>query len=202
MKKIIALVLSAIMLVSVFAVPSSATTKADLLALLKTSPVYKYIKSGVENSYNSVQVTDAQAEQLLPLVEQFMKIVDKDLGPTANDWRGNGQHYYSLDQIDAVYDIIYKACDIMGWTMKRVDKGQKSTHKGDYVFYIYDTQGKMIFEYDGDLITDKPVNTAGDVISAATVTDNSGIYLVTGSVFAAAAAALYIALKKKNGECA
>ena len=180
MKKIVALILTAILLVSVFAIPSSATTKADLLARVKTSPVYKYIKPGIENAYNTVTITDAQAAQLAPLVEEFLKIVPADIGQTAANFRGDGKTYYSLEQIDQVTNLIKQACAILGWKFVPHLKTTDSTHQGDYVFYIYDQNNVKIFEYDGDLIQDKPVNTSGDVI----VPVNT--YLICGSVLVAA----------------
>ena len=198
MKKVMAILLSAIMLVSVFAIPSSATTKADLLAKVKTSVVYKYVKAQVENAYNTVTITDEQAERLMPLVEEFLKIVNTDKGPTVSSKYNYAE--YSLEQTLAVYNLIYQACDIMNWTLTMTKKDEsKQFHQGDYIFYLWDAQNRLIFEYDGDYIT----NTSGDVLPAAgQISIGNGTYLACGSLFAAASAALYVAFKKKERECA
>ena len=194
MKKVMALMLSVLMLMSVFAIPSSATTKADLLAMAKQSPVYKYLKAGIENAFNTVSISDEQAEQLKPLIEEFLKIVPSDKGPTVSSKQNPLE--YSVEQVKAVYKLIYKACDIMGWTLKIVKKENSKFHEGDYIFYLYDNQNRLIFEYDGDYVTD----TSGDVVAPSAVSTNA--YLVGGGIFAAAAAALFVAFRKKDEECA
>ena len=200
MKKVMAILLSALLLVSVFAIPSSATTKADLYAKLKTSVVFKYIniKSQADNAYNLVTITDAQAEQLMPLVDEFLKIVATDKGPTVSSAEKFNE--YSPEQTKAVYDLIYRACDIMGWSLTMTKKdSSKQFHPGDYIFYLRDSEGRLIFEYDGDYLTD----TSGDVLPAAgQISISNGTYLACGSLFAAASVALYVAFKKKENECA
>ena len=80
MKKILAMLMAVVCVFSMFAVSASALTKSDLLAEAAKSPVYKYVKVSVENAARTVEITEEQADQIMPIVKELVAILNVDKG--------------------------------------------------------------------------------------------------------------------------
>ena len=183
MKKIIAILLSAVIMVGFLAVPSFATTKADILNEAAKSPVYKYVKVSIENAAKTVTITDAQADQILPLVKQLVALLNKD--------NGNGVYHetrgrqYDDATVDKALAIVKQICDILGWRFT-VLLNKKTVHPGDSTFRVYDENNKLIFTYDGDAVAD----TSGASYN------NAWIAFTAGCAVLVAGAAIVISRKR------
>lgn len=149
MKKILVLISVLLLAVSVLALPVSAATKSDLLEEAAKSPVYKYVKVAVENAARTVEITEEQADQILPIVQRAVAAIPEDNGPT---FRNPGEHHYTEEQLAIVMECIDEICEILGFTYEFVDDDYAPMHDGDYIFTVYDQDGKIIFEYDGDAV--------------------------------------------------
>lgn len=152
MKRIIALVLSAIVMISVFVVPSFATTKADLLTEAAKSPVYKYVKADIENAAKSVEITDEQADAILPHVQAIVAALNTDNGQGVYDAKKGQQ--YSNETVKTVMEHIKAICDILGWTYTMTPVESKPAHEGDDIFKVFDQNGKLVFSLDGEVVSD------------------------------------------------
>lgn len=182
MKRFIAFMTAVVLLVATLAIGVSATTKADLLAEAAKSPVYKYVKVALENAARTVEITDEQAEQLLPIVKKAVAAIDEDKGPTAR----NEDYIYTQAQIDAMMECVDEACAVLGYTYKLVPSTDPK-HTGDNVFMFYNEDGKLVFQYDGDVVADT---------DAASEMDTMGL-LIGGVVLLAAGAAMIVVSKKR-----
>ncbi len=156
MKKILALVMAAILLVSM-AVSVSAATKADLLAAAAKSPVYKYVKVSLENAARTVEITDEEATAILPWVEKAVAIIGADKGPTA----ANESFIYSKEQIDGVLGCVDEICKILNYSYT-LTPSTNPKHVGDSIFTVYNEAGKIVFQYDGDIVADTAAATEID----------------------------------------
>ena len=156
MKKTLLFVLVAVLLIAAAVVPAYAATKADLLAEAAKSPVYHYVKVAVENAEKSVEITDAQADQIMPYVKHIVATLDKDNGPSVGDGKTAS---YSQATSAAVFADMDAICAILNYSYKLVPS-QKPQHKDDSVLVVYNAQGKTILEYDGDVVagTDAALN--------------------------------------------
>lgn len=191
MKRVIAMILTAVVLLSTLALPSFAVTKADILAECEKSPVYKYVKAAVENAAKKVEITDEQAALIFPLVQRAVQILDTDNGPT--HYSAEGGVMYPDAVTDEVMDIIDQICKILGFTWKWINaatiKGEQY-HKNDNVFVIYDQNGNIIFQYDGDYIT--------DTSAATTVPTAAWVAISSAAALTVAAAAAFIVARKRS----
>lgn len=186
MKRIIALITALIIAVSALSVGVCAADKSDLLAEAAKSPVYKYVKVALENAARTVEITDEQAEKLLPIIKRFNTIVTEDLGPTAAR-NNNGEDIYTMDQIRAVMECVSEACEILNYTYKTKPSSDPK-HIGDSVFMIYDQNNKLVFQYDGDVVADTSAASDADTIALA----------VGAIVMLALGAAAVVAAKKRD----
>ncbi len=190
MKRILVVALTLVVLLSTTVLPAYATTKADLLAECGKSPVYKYIKAAVENAAKTVEITDAQAAELLPLVQRAVAVLSEDKGDTHYDAE-KGQLYTDAQEQE-IMSLIDQGCKILGFTYKispaKAHKGY-SQHINDIVFFVYDQNGKLIFQYDGDLVA----NTS----AANTVSSSAWVAIACGAAMTVAAAAAFISARKK-----
>ena len=183
MKKIIAFITAVTLMVGIFAVSVFATNKSDLLTEAAKSPVYKYVKVAVENAARTVEITDEQAEQILPIVKRGVALIDKDNGPT---YSNAGAPFYTKEQMEGVFECIDEICKILGFTWKMTPKSN-ALHIGDGVLQVFDQNNKLIFEYDGDVVSD--TSAASDI--------NTGL-LLAGAALLFAAGAASIAVSKKR----
>ncbi|MBQ7161685.1 MAG: hypothetical protein IJR90_08255 [Clostridia bacterium] len=183
MKRIITIAICAIMLVGLFAVPSFAVNKADLLKEAAKSPVYKYVKVAVENAAKTVEITDEQAEKILPIISKAVTAVNVDKGATVIRPK-TSERRYSDGQVQVIFNCIKEVCDIMGWTYK-LEAVADQKHPGDIIIHVFDGNTK-IFSYDGDIVADT---------SAAS--DNSVVILTAGGALLLAGFAAVVFSRKR-----
>ena len=161
MKKIIAIVLTVAAMLSLAAVSASAATKADLITEASKSPVYKYVGVAFENALRTVEITDEQADQLIPIIRKACTILgDNEKGHGGFFSAEHGQ-VYSREEYNAVMTCVDEACRILGYTYTTVPS-TNSKHAGDSVFMVYNEQGKNVFHYDGDVVADTSAATTAD----------------------------------------
>lgn len=161
MKRIIAIVLTLTAILSLAAVGVGAASKADLLAEAAKSPLYKYVGVALENAARTVEITDEQAEKLLPVVKKACEVVgDNDKGHGGMYSAEHGM-VYTVEQLNAVMACIDEACDILGYTYK-TEPSTNPKHAGDSVFMVYNADGKLVFHYDGDVVADTDAAATSD----------------------------------------
>ncbi len=195
MKKIITLLISAIIL-STMVVSASAATEEDLLAEFKKISISRYMVTEVENLAANYEITSEQADQLLPLLKKAQETFPEDRGPGYRNPEGHESYFgseiypYTEEQLDTVMGIIADACEILGFTYEFRDSNLPM-HNVDIVFVLRDQEGRVAFEYDGDLI-----KRLGDVEEE----KSSVPYLVGGIslVVIAGMAAVALSLRKKE----
>jgi len=179
MKKILAVIMSVVLMCGMLAATASAATKSDLLEEAAKAPVYKYIKVSVENAVRTVEITDEESEALLPIVKKAVAAMNADNGPTYVSKDGIK---YDAATYATVMDCIDEACSILGFTYKFTPVTSPK-HTGDSVFQVFDENGKLVFEYDGDIVTD----TSGDSRSADPALLISAVVLLVAAVAVLAA---------------
>ena len=156
MKKFIT-ILFAIVLLSATLIPASAATKDELLEEFKKIPISRHLLTEVENLAANYDVTEEQGELLMKLIEKAKEAFPEDKGPGyANpegyeSILGEEKYPYTSEQLDVVMDIIAESCEIMGFTYEFVNS-ERPMHKGDVVIIIKDTDCRIAFQYDGDII--------------------------------------------------
>ena len=155
MKKILSLILVVVMVITISAfamVSSSATTGADVLNRIEEliGDEYPNVCSQLTKIYNQVTITNTQAEQLMPLVDEFEAIYNagKDSGYTAEQGR-------------KVMDIFDRASQIIGFTYEwhNVDRTTNPDLNPEIVTVSVVRDGKEIGLISGD----KEVIHLGDV---------------------------------------
>ncbi len=174
MKRIIVILLSAILMVGALVLPSFAVNKADLIAEAAKSPVYKYVKVSVENAAKSVEITDEQAAQILPIIKKAVEAIGKDNGKSVVMPK-TAEVRYSQDKVDTVFECISEVCAIMGWSYK-VTGVANPQHAGDIIFSVYDSNGRQIFSYDGDVVADTSAASGNSAVIIAA----AGALLIAG----------------------
>ena len=181
MKKIIALLLATVVSFSAFVLPAAAVSKSDLIDAASAAATYKYVKPSLENAARNIEITDAQAEQLLPLVQEAAALFPVDKGPTL--------HEYGQATIDAFLALVDETCAILNfsWTF---DGKTNAIHSGDGILRVYDANGKLVYEYDGDYVTD----TSG------TPSDSTWVVLSIGAMISLVACAAFVIARKKVTE--
>ncbi len=195
MKKIIMFLLSAFILASMV-VPASAASEEQLIEKFKEISISKRLITEVENLAAAYDVTEEQGDRLMVLLERAKEILPEDKGPGYTnpegyeDYFGPEKHPYTEEQLEAVLDMISEACDILGFTYDFIPS-ENPMHESDVVLVIRDEEGRLAFQYDGDLI--KPLGEVEDEKSDAPL-------LVGGvSVFALAGLSV-VAVKSKKKE--
>lgn len=190
MKKLIAIISAIVLLVGTATIGVSAVTKADLFAEAAKSPAYKYVQVAIENAARTVEVTPEQAEQILPIVKRACEIIGNDEHPSAfSDEHGL---LYTKEQINGVMACIDEICEIMRFTYKMVPVANPE-HAGDGMLTVYDANGKVVFQYDGDAVADT---------DAATSMDTALLFAGAGIMLALGAAAIAVSKKRMAAELA
>lgn len=182
MKRFISLMMVLMIVVGTLAVGVAAATKADLLSEAAKSPIYKYVKVAVENAARTAEITDEQAEKLLPIVKKAVAAVSADKGPTAK----NVNAIYTDAEINAVLGCIDEACDVLGYSYKFIPSTNPK-HATDHVFMVYDNNGKLIFQYDGDVVADT---------DAATDMDTTALFIGGALLLVAGVAGIVVSKKR------
>lgn len=182
MKRFISVVAAIMLIVGTLAVSVAAVSKSDLITEASKSPIYKYVKVAIENASRTIEITDEQAEKLMPIVKKAVSAVASDKGPTA----AVDNLVYTQAELDAVLACIDEACAILGYTYTTTPSTSPK-HIGDSVFMVYDNAGKLVFQYDGDVVADT---------DAATEFDTTALF-IGGTVLLMAGAAVLVVSKKR-----
>ena len=168
MKKIITALL-AVILLSAMLIPASAATEEELLEEFKKISISKHLITEVENLAANYDVTEEQGDLLMELIEQAKEAFPEDKGPGyANpdgyeSYFGEEKYPYTEEQLDTAMGIVAEACDILNFTYEFVNS-EKPMHDGDVTIVIRDSEGRIAFRYDGDII--KPLGEVEDEKSA------------------------------------
>lgn len=174
------------------AVAAYAYTQEDLLREFRTIPAAHWVLADIENLSETMQLSEEQCDALWPLLQRVKQLVPEDNGPSVFHGRNhnNTGRAYSAEVVAQVLDCIRQACRITGCTfVKSLVPDQ--THDIDIVFKLYDSRGKLIFEYDGDLVK----RTGGDVSES-----GNGLLFTGVGLFAVAGCGVVFARKKIFGE--
>lgn len=142
-KKVLAAVACVIIVLSVLIIPASAATKTDLWNEVKNSNFSGYLIVQFENAFRTVPVSDAQATQILPLIQDAKQRLSN---------KGHSLHLYPMADRDYVLGQCVKVCNILGFTYDIVPSAHPK-HQGDIVFVAYDANQNVVFEIDGDIVS-------------------------------------------------
>lgn len=154
-KRIIVFLVTVSLLVGVLggSLSASAYTQQDLLEEFATIPASHWVYADIEKLSDTMQLTEEQCNQLWPILQAVKELVPEDNGPTVymGSNHNNAGRAYSVEVVAQVLDYIRAACKITGCTFVK-SLVPEQTHEIDIVFKLYDKDGKLIFEYDGDLV--------------------------------------------------
>ena len=154
-KKALTFVVALSLLISLLGgtISASAYTQQDLLEEFATIPASHYVYADIENLSKTMELTEEQCNQLWPILQEVKALVPTDNGPSVyhGSNHGNTGRAYSAEVVAKVLDNIRAACKITGCTFVK-SLVPNPTHDIDIVFKLYDSTGKLIFEYDGDLV--------------------------------------------------
>ncbi len=197
MKKMMTLLLAVVVLAAML-VPVSAASEEQLIEKFKEISISKRLLTEVENLAAAYDVTEEQGDRLMVLLERAKKALPEDKGPGYANPEGHESYFgpekypYTEEQLEEIMDIITEACDIMGFTYDFIPS-ENPMHENDIVFILKDAEGRLAFQYDGDLI--KPL---GEVEQ-----ENSSAPFVVGGISVLTLAGLSVAavkFKKKEQE--
>lgn len=134
-------------------ISASAYTQEDLLEEFKTIPAAHWVLADIEQLSDNMKLTQEQCDALWPILQEVKALVPEDNGPSVyhGSNHGNTGRAYSAEVVAKVLDHIRAACKITGCTFVKSLVPQQ-THAIDIVFKLYNSDGVLIFEYDGDLV--------------------------------------------------
>ena len=175
-KLIVILAIISLVVCSMFTV--SAATEDDLIAKLKEIPAAnnEQFLNGAIKLIKEEKFTEEEINKLIPLLEEAKTVLPEDKGTAARN--------YSQDQIDKVFELLDKACEITGCSYEA-----NTDRKGDYGITLYGSDGAVKLEY-----TDGKINATGVESS----NNASVIYLVAGVLVLAVAGAVIVMRKREN----
>ena len=197
MKKFVVLLLTLIVL-SAMIVPASAATEEELIEEFKKASISKHLLTEIENLATTYDVTEEQGDALMELIKKVSAAFPEDKGPGYHnpdgyeDYFGEEKRPYTEEQLTVLMDAIADACEIVGFTYEFVPS-ETPKHKADVVFVARDKDGRIAFQYDGDII-----KKLGEIDSKK---ESNVPYLVGGiGVLALAGIALPVSKLKKKEE--
>ena len=144
MKRVIAFLIVVISAFCAMGVSASAATKSDILQEFRKTVVSKYTIIKAENALRGINITPEQGDEIVKRIKEVSAVVNTDKGISA--------HTYSVSEVTLVMRHISEVCGMLGLRYEYV-MADEIFHSGDIVFRCYDAAGKLIFEYDGDLIS-------------------------------------------------
>lgn len=187
MKKFFAFALALVLMMALFVSPASAATKQDLIDAIKNDEIlsnYEYVVNSVVNQMDNFNFTPEQCDYLLVKFDEAKAIM------AAEGDKGQSAHEYSDETIVAITDLVAEVVTELGYTHNYIPS-KKPLHAGDIVFQVYDANGRIVFEYDGDLV--KPTDEIADD------SGNIGAFVAMGGGVVLLAVAVFFAVKgKKN----
>lgn len=187
-KKISSVVLALVLIAAMFVSSASAATKADLIAAIQNDDIlgnYEHVVNSVVNQMDNFDFTSEQCDYLLEKFSEAKAImaVEGDQGQSA--------HEYSDETITAITDLVAEVVTELGYTHTYEYTKNNPLHDGDIVFRVYDNNGFVVFEYDGDVVkhTDEAMVSNNGKISA---------YVAIGGGVALLAVAVFFAIKGRK----
>lgn len=181
-KKVFALVLALVLMMAVFVSPVSAATKQDLVEAIRNDDIlsnYEHIVNSIINQMDNFEFTSDQCDYLLAKFDEAKAImaVEGDKGQSA--------HEYSEETVIAITDLIAEVVTELGYTYAYLPVEGKPLHPGDQIFQVYDENGYVVFEYDGDLVkhTDEVATASNSGNIGAIVAICGGVVLLAVAVF-------------------
>ncbi len=197
MKRIITFLLTLVVL-SAMLVPASASTEEELLEEFKKVSISKHLLTEVENLAASYDITEEQGDALMELIKKVSAAFPEDKGPGYytpegyEDYFGEERKPYTEEQLNILMDAIADACEIVGFTYEFVPS-EDPKHKSDVIFIARDKDGRIAFQYDGDVI-----KKLGEIDGSK---ESNAPYLIGGiGILALAGIAIPVSKLKKKEE--
>ena len=187
MKKLFAILTAVVLVLSMASVMftgSAASTKADLLELIKNDPdvsKFQHLVDTVVNQMDNIDLTPAQCEYLETKFYELKEIVNNYGGFTTDK-----AHEFPKQARDEVVALVEETASELGYTCAIVSKSREF-HENDVLLRIYDASGRIVIEYDGDYVqfTDSVAENSG----------NSVAYIALGACAVLLAAAVLFTVK-------
>lgn len=177
-KLLVVLTIVAVFVCSMFSV--SAATKDDLIAKMGEIPAAKNesFYDGAVKLIKDADLTAEQIDKLLPLLEEAKTVLPENKGAAAKN--------YTKDQINKVFDIIDKGCEITGYSYEviKFDNGK------DFGVKFYDAEKKVVLEYTDGIVKSTGIEDANN---------SAYVYLAAGVIVLALAGVFVVVRKKVNG---
>ncbi|MBR5272941.1 MAG: hypothetical protein IKU25_06085 [Clostridia bacterium] len=189
MKKFFVAVLAVVLMMTMFVGSASAATKADLVNKIKNDSIignYEHIVNIVVNQMDNFNFTSDECDYLLAKFDEAKAIIE-----AAGGDKGSSAHSYDPVTIEQIVDIVADVVTTLGYTYEYLPS-QNPLHTGDDVFRVYDADGIIVFEFDGDYVK----HTGGEVAS-----DNGKIMAgaaLGGGVVVLALAVFFAVRSRKN----
>ena len=194
MKKFLISLFTISLVISGFVFNASAATKSDIIDELNKTIIKNVwvaneegkgaqdvvtIKIMAENIISSTPVSSDQADKIIALIRECSAVVP--------EYKGVSAHMYTNEQRAYVTPRVFEAFETLGFKCEFIIKNN-NVHDMDIVFSVSDPKtGKVVFEYDGDLIrkTDSP-------------SFNYDIFLYVGGALLVISGGLFFFVRKKR----
>lgn len=188
-KKFFAFALALVLMMAMFVSPASAATKQDLVEAIRNDEIlsnYEHVVNSIINQMDNFNFTSEQCDYLLEKFDEAKAImaVEGDKGQSAHD--------YSEETVIAITDLVAEVVTELGYTYAYLPVEGNPLHPGDQVFQVYDANGHIVFEYDGDLVKHT------DEVAVASNNGNIGAIIAIGAGVVLLAVAVFFAVKGKK----
>lgn len=188
-KKFFAFALALVLMMAMFVSPASAATKQDLVEAIRNDEIlsnYEHVVNSIINQMDNFNFTSEQCDYLLEKFNEAKAImaVEGDKGQSA--------HEYSEETVIAITDLVAEVVTELGYTYAYLPVEGNPLHPGDQVFQVYDANGHIVFEYDGDLVKHT------DEVAVASNNGNIGAIIAIGAGVVLLAVAVFFAVKGKK----
>lgn len=182
MKKFFAFALALVLMMAVFVSPASAATKQDLVEAIRNDDIlsnYEHIVNSVVNQMDNFDFTSEECDYLLEKFNEAKAIM------AAEGDKGQSAHEYSEETVVAITDLVAEVVTELGYTYAYLPVEGNPLHPGDQVFQVYDENGYIVFEYDGDLVkhTDEVAVASNNGNIGAIIAICGGVVLLAVAVF-------------------
>lgn len=187
LKKLIAMLMACLMLVGMTATlsVSAAGPKDDMIAACyeyMPEPLIKEYMPAIQNILAQIEVNQDQADQVIECIKESRTFFDKE------GYHGVSLSEYSHDAQRFAIDMVNRICEILFLTAK-YSHSTDPFHHNDVVCEIYNANGQLIANLDGDFIkkTNAPESDVnyGAIALAAVVMIGAAGAVVAGKKFAA-----------------
>ena len=188
-KKFFAFALALVLMMAMFVSPASAATKQDLVEAIRNDEIlsnYEHVVNSIVNQMDNFNFTSEQCDYLLEKFNEAKAImaVEGDKGQSA--------HEYSEETVIAITDLVAEVVTELGYTYAYLPVEGNPLHPGDQIFQVYDANGHVVFEYDGDLVKHT------DEVAVASNNGNIGAIIAIGAGVVLLAVAVFFAVKGKK----